>query len=62
MLFVSLPAYAFVILWVAQAWVLVTAGVGALIWLHGFISLSTRTRNEYRRERELLTHPSGRAE
>jgi hypothetical protein len=51
MLLFALPLYVILTISAEPAWVLVPAGVGTLIWLHGFASLSVRIRREQRRER-----------
>ncbi len=47
----ALIAYAMLLVWAAQTWVLVTAAVGGLISLESVISISVRIRREERRER-----------
>jgi hypothetical protein len=51
MLPIALVAYAMLLVWAAHTWILVTAGVGALISLESLMSLSVKIRREERRER-----------
>jgi hypothetical protein len=47
----ALVAYAMLLVWADEAWILLTAGIGLLISLESVISLSVRIRREERRER-----------
>lgn len=45
----TLLAYAMLLVWADETWILVTAGIGLLISLESLISLSLKIRREERR-------------
>lgn len=47
----GLVAYAMLLVWAHETWILITAGIGLLISLESLISLSVKIRREQRRER-----------
>jgi hypothetical protein len=59
MLLLALPAYVLAVIFLSTPWIWIVLGVGILLWVQGFASLSFQIRRESRRAATPSSHSAG---